>query len=208
MRVLTCVLVVLLLMSARPASAQTTRPAPDQAWPQTMASFGKALLGGDIAAMEKVLTPRATIRRFEATHDEESWRLFEHVGKSTLVGQHAYMHPPMVMAADVSADFKNAAAVPDKAKVKFMIDDETEMKRANATAAQWMGEIVEAKHGAPVGVLVLWTPRPTASGAAPVSEAAPAYDIVFILCRGEQVGTNKFRIASVVYGSPVQQQDQ
>ena len=197
MPVLTRVLIVLLLMSARPAWAQTTRPT-DQAWPQAMAAFGKALLGGDIAAMEKVLAPRATIRRFDGAHEEESWRLFEHVGKSTLVGQHAYMHPPMVMAADVSADFKNAAAVPDKAKSKFLIDDENEIKRANATAAQWIGEMVGAKHGAPVGVIVLWTLRPTAPG---TTAEAPVYDILFLLCKGEQVGANQYRISTVVYGS-------
>jgi hypothetical protein len=195
----TCIAFAVLLFVAAPAPAQATRPAaPEQPWPKAMAAFARALVGGDIEAMGKVLSPRASIRRFDDTHDEESWQLFDHVGKATIVGQHAYMHPPMVMAADVSADFKNAAAVPDKAKLKFLIDDDTEMKRANATAAQWIGEMVTAKHGVPVGVLVLWTPRPSTTG------AEPTYDILFILCKGEQVGNN-YRISTVVYGGPTSQ---
>lgn len=193
----TFVLFAALVLVAPAAPAQSTRPS-DQAWPKTMASFGKALVGGDIEGLNKVLTARPTIRRFDEDREEESWRLFERVGKPTLVGEHAYMHPPMVMAADVSADFKNAAAVPDKAKSKFLIDDENEIKRANATAAQWIGEMVGAKHGAPVGVIVLWTLRPTAPG---TTAEAPVYDILFLLCKGEQVGANQYRISTVVYGS-------
>lgn len=187
------------------AAAQTTRPAAEQPWPKAMGAFSKALLGGDIAAMEKVLAKGAKIYVFDSTTPQESWRLFERVNKSTLVGQHAYMHPPLVMAADVSADFKNAAGVPDRAKLKFMVEDEQEMKRGNATAAQWMGEQLSAKNGTPVGVVVLWTPK-TATTRPSTGSNSPEYDVVFLLCKGEEVGPQKFRITSVVYGSPLAEQ--
>jgi len=199
----TRVVFAVLLLAAFTARGQATRPVAEQPWPKTMAAFAKALTNGDIEGMGKVLAPRASIHRFDDNHDEESWQLFDRVGvKATLVGHHAYMHPPMVMAADVSADFKTAAAVPDKAKAKFLIDDETEMKRANATAAQWVGEMVSAKHGAPVGVMILWTPKPSAAGGA---SSEPVYDVLFILCKGEQVAGNKYRISTVVYGGPGQE---
>jgi hypothetical protein len=105
----------------------------------------------------------------------------------------------MVLAADIAADFKNAAAIPDKVKAQFTIDDETEIKRANTTAAQWLVEELNAGDGAPVGVIVLWTPRPTLPGV----KSAPSFDVMFVLCRGQRIAENKYKMTSIVYGSPV-----
>jgi hypothetical protein len=123
------------------------------------------------------------------------------VTHSTIVGQHAYLHPPLVMAADVAADFKNAAAIPEKAKARYLIDEDSEMKRANATAVQWVVEQLEARAGLPVGVIVLWTPRPVSPGVAATD--AVNYDVIFVLCRGEEVSPNEFKINAVVYGNPI-----
>jgi hypothetical protein len=182
------------------AVAQTTKPAapatPEQKWAKTVESFAKALVEGDLTAAG-TLTSKATIRTFDSTVRLESWRIFDRVDKSTLVGQHAYLHPPLVMAADAAADFKNAAAVPEDAKNKFVIDDETEIKRANATAAQWICEQLSAGNNTPVGVIILWSPK---SGSTP---EAPQYEAVFVLCRGEENTTKAPRITTVVYGTPV-----
>jgi hypothetical protein len=188
-----------------PATASRAAPATaEQAWPRAMETFRKALLGGDLDAMDRLLAPRSAIRRFEGPQTEGAWELFERVQKSTLVGAHAYLHPPMVMAADLSADFKTAAAVPERAKARFVVDDETDIKRANATAAQWIGETLGARNGTPVGVVVLWTPRPAPPGVTPVS-ADGGHDVVFVLCRGEEVKPGEYRITTVVYGRPTAQ---
>jgi hypothetical protein len=201
---------VLIVSFCHAAVAQTTKPAapaatvtpptmtPEEKWAQTVESFAKALVEGDLTAAG-ALVPKPTVRRFDSSSQQESWRIFDRVDKSTLVGQHAYLHPPLVMAADVAADFKNATTLPEEAKTKFVIDDETEIKRANATAAQWICEQLSAGNNTPVGVIVLWTPRSTST------DAAPQYEAVFVLCRGEEKENAQKapKINSIVYGTPV-----
>jgi hypothetical protein len=195
----------LVLSLTTSAVAQTTKPAapaapltPEQKWAKTIESFAKALVEGDQTAVDHTLTGKAAVRRFDSATNQEAWRIFDRLEKPTLVGQHAYAHPPLVMAADVAADFKNAASIPEDAKNKFVIDDETEIKRANATAAQWICEQLSAGNNTPVGVIVLWTPK---SGSA---ADAPQYEAVFVLCRGEENAQQKSpKINAVVYGTPV-----
>jgi hypothetical protein len=195
----------LVVSLSSPAVAQTTKPAapappatPEQKWAKTVESFAKALVEGDQTAAGLALATKAVIRRIDSTVQQEAWRIFDRVDRSTLVGQHAYLHPPLVMAADIAADFKNAASIAEDAKTKFVIDDETEIKRANATAAQWICEQLSAGNNTPVGVIILWTPR---SGS---TADAPQYDAIFVLCRGEENAQQKTpRISTVVYGTPV-----
>jgi hypothetical protein len=183
------------------APAAPVASAEQQAWPRLVEGFAKSLASGDLTATEAALTPRAVVRRFEAARGMETWRMAERAVKSTIIGQHAYIHPPLVMAADLAADFKNAAAVPENAKSQYIVDDESEIKRANSTGVQWVVEQLNAEAGTLVGVIVLWTPRPLAPGAKE-AESTPIYDVMFVLCRGEEVAGHKFRINTVVYGSP------
>ncbi|HEY7119488.1 MAG TPA: hypothetical protein VH475_23050 [Tepidisphaeraceae bacterium] len=187
---------------AKPAAAAAAT-AGDPAWTTAVERFATALVGGDDHTIESMLTLRASVRRFDGTRNDETWRLFERVMNSTLVGQHAYLHPPLVMAADIAADFKNAPAVPAKARTRFVVDDDDEIKRANTTAVQWIEEQLKAAKGTPVGVIVLWTPRPTTPGSKP--SAPVVYDPVFILLRGEAPsGSSKqYKVSTVLYGLPV-----
>jgi hypothetical protein len=144
--------------------------------------------------------PHAVVRRFDTPQNDELWRLAGRVEKSTIVGQHAYIHPPLVMAADIAVDFKNAASVSDKVKARFIIDDEAEIKRANATAVEWVVDQLKVRDGTPVGVIVLWAPRPVPPGMK--STEPQAFDVIFVLCRGEQLAGGKFKINEVIYGEP------
>lgn len=202
-----------IVLFAVPAWGQTTQPAekigtqtavPDQAWPKAVEAFAKSLSAGDLHASVAALSPRASVRRFAGTGNEELWRLAGRAEKSTIIGQHAYIHPPLVLAADIAADFKNAAGVSDIAKAQFLVDDETAIKRANATAVQWVVEQLEVREGTPVGVIVLWTPRALSPGVTPTD--APVYEALFVLCRGVEVGKHKFKINAVVYGNPASEQ--
>jgi hypothetical protein len=183
------------------ASAGLAPAAVNQAWPRAVEAFAKSLAGGDLTATEAALTPRAVVRRFEAARGAETWRLAERAVKSTIIGQHAYVHPPLVMAADIAADFKNAAALPEKSKAQYIVDDDSEIKRANTTAVNWVVEELGVAAGTPVGVIVLWTPRPLPPGAKE-SESTPVFDVMWVLCRGEETAGHKFRINTVVYGNP------
>lgn len=194
---------LLLLGWAACASAQTTRPVekPADAWPRKVEALSRALVEGNLGAVEGLLSARATCRRFDSVNPEDPARMVERLVKSTLIGQHAYLHPPLVMAADIAADFKNAAAVGDKAKARYIVDDENEMKRANATAVQWVVEQLEAKSGTPVGVIILWTPRPAAPGTP--EGTAVISEPLFVLCRGEEVAAGEYRVNAIVFGNPV-----
>ena len=194
---------------ACPASGQTTQPsektpptAPvEQAWPRAVESLAKALSKGDAAAAETVLSTRATMHGFESQQMVEVAALLQRLANSTLVGRHAYLRPPLAMAADIGADFKNAASIPEKSKFRFLVEEESDMKRANATAAQWVVEQLDARGGVPVGVIVLWTPRPARVGSA--ESDATVFDVVFVLCRGEEVAPHEFKITSLVFGNPL-----
>jgi hypothetical protein len=187
----------------------------DKAWPKLVEAFAKALVEGDRAGVEAAMGAKSYVRRFDSSEFEPVGPLLERANKSTLVGQHGYFHPALVMAADVAADFKNATAVPEKVRTLFMIDDPAEIKRGNATAVQWVVEQLEAKQGQPVAVIVLWSRKAAAAAAAePVTEGnekgegkkqeqAVAFEPLFVLVRGEEMDPHKFRINYVVYGNPV-----
>jgi hypothetical protein len=205
------IIAMFVVVASLPACGQTTEsneqtpppaaPASENAWPGVVESFARALIKGDAETAAAQLSPRAKLREFDSTQAGNVASLLVRLAKSTLVGQHAYVHQPLAMAADIRADFKNAAAIPEKDKVKFLIEDEIDMKRANSTAAQWTVEQLDARGGVPVGVIVLWTPRPQPAGA-PESETV-AYDVLFVLCRAEEVAPHEFKITSVVYGNPL-----
>src|SRR5690349_3750694 len=134
-----------LLTSAAAAHAQITQPTgadappPTQPWPSAVASFAKSLAGGDLDATQGAIAQRSFVRRFDGMGSEELWRLAERAVNATVIGQHAYVYPPQGMAVDLAADFKNTAAnVPEKLKAKFIVEDDNEIKRANATAVQWI----------------------------------------------------------------------
>jgi hypothetical protein len=193
-------------MLATAAPAQTTQPTadavPQQPWPRAVAAFARSLAGGDLDATQGAMAQRSIVRRFDGTGTEELWRLAERAVNATVIGQHAYIHPPMGVAADLAADFKNAAGVPEKLKAKFIVDDDKDAKRANATAVQWVAEQLTVRPGTPVGVIVLWAPRATPT-AAKAAEKPPAHDLVFILLRGDEVAPREFRMDSIVYGNPL-----
>lgn len=184
---------------AIPTPPPAAPTAAELAWPKMVQSLSRALCEGDRAAIDVMLANRGNVRRFGMTTSENTAAICEKLSKSLLVGQHAYMHPPLVMAADIAADFKVATMVPERAKARFVIDDDVEMKRANATAVQWVVEQFAATQGTPIAVIVLWTPRANPAG----GNAPPLFDTVFVLCRGEEVGPLEYKITNVVYGNPI-----
>jgi hypothetical protein len=203
---------------ANPLSTRHEPSAPrlDKAWPKLVESFAKALVDGDRQVIDASLAAKSYIRKFDSNEFEEPAQLTSRAAKSTLVGQHAYVQLPLVMAADVAADFKQATVVPEKIRTLFLIDDELEIKRANATAVQWVVEQLEAKQNHPIAIIVLWAPKsPAAKTPDPAADpepanantndktAQPTYEPVFFLLRGEETDPHKFRINYIVYGNPL-----
>jgi hypothetical protein len=184
---------------------QPPQPQPPQRpWPKLVETFARSLVAGNVEAVDAALVARPLIHRFDTAMPNDAQQLANRLAGSTVVGQHAYVHPPLVMAADIAADFKNAVGIPDKAKARFLVDDEHDIKKANTTAAKWVAEELEVSSGTPVGVIVLWTPRPAAPGAAATAaDVPPAYDVTFVLCRGDEVAPGEFKVNTVIYGAPV-----
>lgn len=182
------------LTSPSPAPAQVKR-APEAkapanaAWSVVVEEFARALAKGDLSAVDRLVVSRATVRRFDGAGNDEVWTVFERTMNATLVGDHAYVHPPRAMAGDLAADFKKASGVPDAGKARFLMDDEADVRRANATAVQWLETQIDAKTGMLVGAIVMWTP-----GGEPV----------FVLVRGEVGAGGSVKIRTILYGVPVE----
>jgi hypothetical protein len=190
-----CAAVLLLMAAATPARGQAKPAAAaspvQQAWAKTVRDFARAVEKGDLGGVGGLLAPRASVRPFDGTDDQEVWRMFERVMNGSLVAQHAYAHPPATMASDISTDFRVSKAIADAVKARFVVDDDADGRRANATAVQWLEGQLGATRGALVGVVVLWVPR----------EAT--HEPVFVLLKGEEVAGGAVRIRQVVYGVPV-----
>jgi len=182
------------LTSPSPAPAQVKRAseakAPSHAaWGKCVEEFARALSKGDLSVADRLVVPRATVRRFDGAGNDEVWTVFERTMNATLVGGHAYVHPPRAMAGDLAADFKKVSGVPDAAKARFLMDDDADLRRANATAVSWLETQIDAKTGMLVGAIVMWT---------------PANESVFVLVRGEEGPGGAVKIRTILYGVPVE----
>jgi hypothetical protein len=164
------------------------KAAGSAAWAKVVEDFSRALAKGDLTAVDRLVAARATVRRFDGVGNDEVWTVFERTMNASLVGGHGYVHPPHGMAGDLAVDFKKAAAVPDGPKARFLMDDESDLRRANATAVQWLETQLEAKNGMLVGAIVMWT---------------AANEPVFLLVKGEEAG-GVVKIRTILYGTPAE----
>jgi len=182
------------LTSPSPAPAQVKREvegkvAANAGWSKVVEEFARALSKGDLGAVERLVAPKATVRRFDGVGNDEVWTVFERTMNATLVGGHAYVHPPRSMAGDLAADFKKSKVVPDAAKARFVMEDDADLRRANATAVQWLETQIDAKAGVLVGAVAMWT---------------PTGEPVFVLLKGEEGAGGAVRIRTILYGVPVE----
>lgn len=192
------------LMSA-PATAQTTQPAAEveasaeassqSDWPTVVQQFQSALTRRDIGAVNALLSNVAHLRRFNS-HDSADPATLVNSAGGIVLGGHAYIYPPLVMAADVAADFKSSPLIPEPDKKKMVPRDDDEMKRANATAAQWIRQVLNVEKGDPVGVIVAWRATEQPREGEPVLG-----EPVFVLFRGKET-ENSFKITQLVFGNP------
>jgi hypothetical protein len=180
------------LASPSPAPAQAKRTMEGKgnaAWATVVEEFARALAKGDLSVVDRLVAPKATVRRFDGAGNDEVWTVFERTMNATLVGEHGYVHPPRSMAGDLAVDFTKASGVPEAGKARFLIDDEGDLRRANATAVQWLETQIDAKNGMLVGAVVMWT---------------PAGEPVFVLVKGEEGAGGAVRIRTILYGVPVE----
>jgi hypothetical protein len=190
---------LILALATTAAAGQTTRAAQTPPWPATVKRFAQALVSGKDQAALAECDPKAVIVPLHG-EGQSIDHLLATVAGGRLLGAHGYLYPPLAMGADVAADFKNAALIPDDVKEKMIPADDDGMKRANATAVQWVAEMLQAKQDDPVGVIVFWRPNHDRDN---ILGAAAAPEVVFILLKGEPAGKDQFHIVLAAYGNPL-----
>lgn len=201
----------IVLLSCAQARGQTTQPVAEDPWPQAVEQFAAAMLEGQSDAYRSMLADNASVGAFGGTAgSEEAARLLARASVCGPIGVHAYVHPPLVMAADLMADCKNTE-LPESIRQRMIPQDDAAMQRANATAAQWMSESLQAAAGDRVGVIVLFEPADATRLSRGLSGSSSAGELLFVLVRahpsaaaansGPQSAVP--RIDRVVYGNPL-----
>ena len=212
---------------AQAAAASSTAPA---GWVRIMSQLTDALTGeareGQAVADANDAAPTAAkpsidslvpddvkIQSFGSSDFEPRTRLAQQTSGLTIVAVRAYAWPAETVASDLSTDVENCDVFPAALRKEFMPRDETDAKRANATAQQWIFNLLQPAPGQTVGVIVLWPTQPTIGvtsfGLTPAANVQqPAQQDVnqqpiFVLVKGTKAGDDDggaFKIMHVIYG--------
>jgi hypothetical protein len=209
--------VVTAAMLGRSAGGQQTTPATTQPaaepWPRAVEQFARALVAGD--DVRPLLADGAVVRPFGAASGSgttaEMNRMLGQSHTATLIGAHAYVPPPVVWAADVAVDCKNSLDLPDELRQRMVPQDDVEIKRANATAVQWLSNTLGAADGDLVGVVVMYVPAEPLAGSSTPPENLSG-EMMFVLLKGQavqdgasddDVDETAVSVRQVVYGNPL-----
>jgi hypothetical protein len=185
------------LWLASVTTAQTTQPAAaNAAWPAAVDRFTKALTLGDPTSARALTTTGATIARSGSSEQIDLATLVQRSSGGTVLATHLYSFPPIAMAADLAADFKSAPMIPEATKTLMVPADDAAMQRANATAIQWVAQVLGAVQGTPFAVALIM-PSP----ASPL-EKTPLP--ILVLMRGTASENGVFAVDRIVFGTPQQ----
>jgi len=187
-----------LLAMSLPASGQTTRPAVSN-WQATIEIVRKAIVDSDPSQLRVVLAEKYSLHDFSGAHQGDWTPVVQQFGGAMSIGSHASLFPPLSVAAEVANDLKGAPQIPEVVRLRYLPIDEVDMKRANATAVQWLADSLSAVNGDPVGALIFWIDE-TASASRPEQATQ---SLLFVLLKGQQLPSGEYRIVKIVYGNPL-----
>jgi len=187
--------IVVLLLAARSAG-QTTRPV-DAAWTRTVQQTATAIAGGDAVALAGMLSDDVAIRCVDGmdSRPADALRLLARLGRSRVVCALAYGGIPQHLAADIAEAIRDTD-LPPETKELFALGDESHRRRANATAAQWLSETLNAAPESPVGLILLAPAEKTAP------ESSGAGGIVFVMLRGKGA-LPACQVDVIAFGAPI-----
>jgi hypothetical protein len=175
--------------------AQTTQPTPIS-WPTTVQRFSQALTNGDTATARAATAAETTVVRSGSAEQIDLATLVHRSTGGAVLASRLYTFPPIAMAADLAADFKMAPAIPDAMTTLMVPTDDAAMQRANATAIQWVAQVLGAVQGTPFAVAVILP--------APASTTDKAPLPILILMRGAAGEAGGFAVDRIVFGTPLQ----
>jgi hypothetical protein len=193
--------------SQSPQSPPAPPALPDAGWAGVVAQFAQALAGNDPGAVAPLLSDAANVRSMDG-RTSDALRLLAGARGCVLVSARSYVHAPPSAAGDVAEAFRDASpgVVPGAAKERMIPVDEAELRRANATAARWLTESLNAAPGDRVAIVVLFSAAADAAAAAADATNAdaaadPLAGVSFVLLKGTPAGTEA-KVQTVVFGNP------
>lgn len=181
----------LLLIGAN-ASAQATRPS--DSWTGVVEELQRALGESDAGAMVKLMSDDVDIACFDS-RQADAVRLMARTRRAELVFARTYQQVPANLASELSDVIRNVR-VPEEVRNQLVLRDEAHGKRANTTAAEWLGASLSLRPHEQMAVVVLWCEHP----ATPMEPAQA--ELVFILLKGTAEKDKPAKITRVVYGDP------
>jgi hypothetical protein len=126
-------------------------------------------------------------------------RLLAATTRGKLLGVHAYLTTPDTLASDIATDFRVAAdIVPEIIQREMVPLDEEAEKRANATASQWLVQVLQPEKDQPVGVIIVW-PEAERRLNSDNSKLQP----IFVMLKG-QLENGSYVIKQVSFGDPLE----
>ena len=190
---------LMIVLAARSASAQTTRPAEgndalSQSWAGLINDLSKALTESDAEALVPLLSDNVVIQSMDSRNGD-AVRLLARTRKGVKLFGRGYPQTPEGLAAELSTAVKNAE-IPEEFKKHLTPADEGQTKRANHIATRWILDTIGPKEGEWVGVIVFWCERMSGSEA--------GGEMVFVLVKGAVSGEG-LRIRSIAFGDPRRQ---
>jgi hypothetical protein len=132
LRLLAAITTVLCLCGA--AAGQATRPAPAR-WQQVVEVLGASAADED--SLSPLLSDRCVIRALADDRESDIKTVLGFLAGRTVLGVHAYVFPPQMMAPDVAADVAASPLVPDAIKADLALDDPIARSAASAVAVKW-----------------------------------------------------------------------
>jgi hypothetical protein len=120
-----------------------------------------------------------------------------------LISARAFAWPSETVATDMGADIVASDLMPQAMRQQYAPRGESDARRSNQIARQWIAGVLQPTSSSFIAVLVLWEPPPMVAqtfmiGSAPPSEPNPP---VIILLRGEKDESGDVRITRIAYGN-------
>jgi len=165
-------------------------------WAATVERFTTSLVNGDVPTA-RAMTAELTVVRAGSTEQIDLATVVQRSHAGALLGAHAYVYPPIALAADIAADVKGSPVVTESTKALLIPEDDAAMTRANATAMQWVAQALGATKGTPVAIAII---MPGATNESTGKIAAP----LLILMRGAPATDGIFHVNRIVFGTPPQ----
>jgi hypothetical protein len=176
--------------------AQTTKPAA--AWSDQVDKLAHALTHpSDGANFRSAMTEDAVVRGIDGATVQYSQLATSAIGGEIITAR-GYSIPAGTIASDIASDFSASNSIPDSIRRIMIPAGDKEMRQANDVAGHWMAQMLGAREGERIGVIIL---RGKASTSQPVEAAEENRSLMMVLIRGD-VANGVPQITHMVFGDP------